>query len=68
MSQDFDSHAAWRAIAWDTYFCGVVTMNRHPGMTRDGDKRLSIPECANVADQMLEERDKRFKRPIKAVA
>lgn len=52
----------WRCLAWDTYFCGVMTMNRHPGTTRDQAVRLTIPECAEIADEMLKERDKRFPR------
>jgi hypothetical protein len=51
---------AWRLLAWDTYFCGVMTMNMHPGTTRDGAQRMSIAECASKADEMLAERDRRF--------
>lgn len=56
-----DSTSDWRVLAWDTYFCGVMTMNSHPGTTRDGAVRKTVAECAEVADQMLVERDKRFK-------
>lgn len=61
MSQD--SAAAWRALAWDTYFCGAMTMSLHPGTSRENAVKRSIADCAEIADRMLEERDKRFGTP-----
>ena len=50
-----------RKIAWDIYFGGIMSINYHPGTTKENAKRLSIEECAQIADAMLKERDKRFK-------
>jgi len=53
-----------RALAWDCYFAGVVSISRHPGAGKDigfgQDHERTIEECAEIADQMLIERDKRF--------
>jgi hypothetical protein len=60
-------HETARRIAWDCYFAGIVSISRHPGSGKDigygPDHQRTVPECAEIADTMLAERDKRFKEP-----
>lgn len=49
-----------RQAAWDMYAAAALGMTLHPGTTRDAAKPRSIEEIAYIADQLLEQRDKRF--------
>ena len=58
MSEQYEQS---RRLAWDCYFSGVMSISLHPGTTRDAAVSRSVEECAEIADAMLTERDKRFK-------
>lgn len=47
-------------VAWDMFACAALTMALHPGTTRDGVKRPTMEEIADIADQLFIERSKRF--------
>jgi len=46
-------------ITWDMFFAGIVSMQYHPRATLNGAKVRTIKECAEIADEMLIERNKR---------
>jgi len=58
MDNDIESQRL-RAIAWDMYYSGVMSISLHPGTTRDRATPRTPEEAALIADQMLQERDKR---------
>ena len=47
--------------AWVMYFSGLVAFAQHPGNQREGTRAPTIPECADIADAMLEETRKRWR-------
>ena len=60
-----EQHEAGRRMAWDCYFAGAMSISLHPGSGKDigygKSHQRSVQECAEIADEMLAERDKRFK-------
>jgi len=36
------------------YFSGVLGWQLHPGYSREGVKRLTVDECAELAEKMVE--------------
>lgn len=41
---------------WDIYFSGIVGWSLHPGYLREGVRPLTLDECADLADDMMEVR------------
>lgn len=50
----------FRQLAWDAYFAGLASISHHPGASRENHVQRTIAKCAEMADEMLAERDKRF--------
>jgi len=44
---------------WDLYFAGLVAMSLHPGFSRPDTEEITIQDCADIADEMMKEREKR---------
>lgn len=51
-----------RRTAWDMFFASVKSMALHPGTTRDNTIPRTTAQCADIADEMLRERDERVMR------
>lgn len=45
--------------AWDLYFTGLVGWTYHPGYLKDENKRPTLDELADIADEMLKVRNER---------
>jgi len=45
---------------WDIYFASIVAMQTHPGAGSRGHHKLTLSECAKLADEMIKERTKRW--------
>lgn len=53
-------------VAWDMYFAGICSFQFHP-KNAPAD-RLSVEQCAEIADMMMVERDKRDSRRYKELS
>lgn len=39
---------------WDLYYSGVVGWSLHPGYLRDNTEKMTLEECADIVDKMIE--------------
>lgn len=62
MSEEPSIDQTMRRSAWDMYYSSVVSMSLHPGTTRDSTIPRDRAQCADIADEMMRERDARIKR------
>lgn len=46
---------------WSLFYMSVVGWTLHPGYQKPGSERLSMDDCARLADRMLAEYVYRFK-------
>jgi hypothetical protein len=46
--------------AWDIYFAEVAGWTFHPGYYRENATKPTLEECADIADEMLAVRRRRF--------
>lgn len=44
--------------AWELYFLTIVGWQYHPGYCRDESKRMTLEQCADLANDMMEVADK----------
>ena len=45
---------------WDLYFVTIVGWTFHPGYQKPGSTQWTIEDCADMADQMMNERSLRW--------
>ena len=45
-------------LVFDIFLAGIVSMNLHPGTTRDKPSGRTMEECADIALEMIEMRRK----------
>ena len=50
---------------WEIYFAGIASIQYHPANPKE--TRMSLEECAQVADKMLEITKERQRKNIKEV-
>lgn len=55
-----ESFNLMRAAAWDMYASAALSMSLHPGTTRDKAIPKTAEEIAQIADDLLAQRDLRF--------